>query len=193
MSLALVVSSALADPFLDAVVLDVGDHAVALPFGHLPVQGPLGPALDAGVEHRWVEGGAFALAQDARLGAFDHVLFGTSATLGTDLLARVTLPAGPTAEAGLGVGGSYAWRAREVLAWDEEAGTYAPAADPGRPGLTAGFVLGLGYDLGEVTAAPLAVQLRYQWFVQGPFLPALPLGPQGILSVGLRWTVGGAA
>ena len=179
--------------FVDAAVLDVGDHAVALPFGHLPVQGPLGPAVDAGIEHRWVDGGAFVLAQDARIGAFDHVLFGTSATLGTDLLARVTLPQGPTAEAGLGVGGSYGWRAREVLAWDETAATYTPAADLGRPGFTTGFVLGAGYDLGEVTTAPVALQLRYQWFVQTPFLPALPLGPQGILSVGLRWTFGGVS
>jgi hypothetical protein len=168
--------------------LELGNHSVAFPFGHMSRLTPLHPAVAVTTEHVWLEHGALQLAQQARLGVIRQGFLGTSVVLGTDLWARLYHPRGPGAELGLGLGASDSWRARQGLDWDEDAGTYTPSADTGRLGLVAGVWLGLGWKLGPVTPA-----LQYRWFVQSPFLPGIPLGPQGILGVAVRCELGGGA
>ena len=177
---------------VDAVGLDLANHSIAMPFDHLGRLTPIHPALFVRAEHRWLGGEWLGLHQDVHAGGF-HDFFGTSAMLGTDLLGRVTAPFGLTGEAGIGLGVSHTFRARQVLAWDEEEATYAPATDLGRPGITGGFGLGLGYDFGRLTRTPVTVLISYDWFGQSPWLPAIPVGPQGAFGIGLRWALGGAA
>lgn len=178
---------------VDAVAVEVGNHSVAMPFGQLGRVSPIYPSVALSAEHRWVDRGVFDLAQDLRLGVRRHGVFGTSAVLGIDLIARFTASAGPTAEVGVGVGAADHWRAREVLAWDEEAGTWTPAPDRGRLGASFGFGLGVGVDLSRFTDAPVTALVAYRWSLDTGFLPALPLGPHGTLGFALRWSFGGAA
>lgn len=183
--------SAAGGPLVDAIEADVGNHSVAMPFGHLARTGPLHPAGGLAAEHVWAGGEVLTLAQQVRIGGVRQGFLGTSATLGTAVLARVTAPVGPVAELGLGLGALSTWPVRERLTWDEQQGSYRPGSHPAQLGLSFGFDLGLGFDLSRVSALPLTPMLRYRWFAQSPFLPGLPLGPQGIVSLGLRWTLGG--
>jgi hypothetical protein len=187
------VGAANAEPFVDAVQVGFGNHSVAMPFGQLGRFVPFYPAVEVGAEHLWVDQGVFDLAHAASVGVWHHDFMGTSATVGTDLAARFTASKGPLAQASLGLGYSHAWRARPVLKWDDDEGTYLPAPDRGRPGFFGGLGLAAGFDFGRVTDVPLAVCLDYAWFVQTPYMPGIDVGPQGILSLTFRWTFGGAA
>lgn len=173
-----------AAPFVRAVELDVGQHSIAMPFSHLGRVSPFDPAVSVAAEHPWVRAGAFTLAQQARVGFAAHSFLGHTALVGTDLLARVTLPAGPMAELGLGVAATDEWGARPVL--DRDGESYVPEADRGSLGAAVGAQLGLGFAVGRVT--PL---VQYRWYAQTPFLPALPVGPHSTLSLGVRWSFGG--
>jgi hypothetical protein len=55
------------------------------------------------------------------------------------------------------------------------------------------FGVAVGYDFGRVTEVPLAVALDYEWIAQTPYMPGIAVGPQGILSLTFRWSLGGAA
>jgi hypothetical protein len=182
-----------AEPFVDAVQLGIGNHSVAMPFGQLGRFSPFYPAFELGAEHRWVSRGVFDLAHAASVGSWHHRYMGTSATLGTDLAARFTAPQGPLAQASLGAGLTYSWRSRPVVAWDEAQETYVPSGDPGRAGFMAALGLAVGYDFGRVTDAPLAVSIDYVWLAQTPYLPGIDVGPQGILSLTVRWSFGEGA
>jgi hypothetical protein len=175
--------AAQAAPFVRAVELDVGQHSIATPFAQLARVSPFDPAVSLAAEHPWVRAGAFTLAQQARVGFAAHSFTGHTALVGTDLLARVTLPAGPMAELGLGVAAVDTWRS-QVLVRDGE--SYVPATDKGALGAALGAQLALGFELGRVT--PL---VQYRWYAQTPFLPALPVGPHSNLSLGVRWSFGG--
>jgi hypothetical protein len=176
---------------VDAVEVDVANHSVAMPFDHLGRTTPLHPALFVRAEHHWLGGRVLGLHQDLHLGGFHDPLMGTSAMFGTDLTGRATASFGLMGEASLGLGVSHSFRARPVLKWNDEDKTYAPATDFGRPGITGGFGLGLGYDFRRLTRTPMTLLVTYDWFGQSPWLPAIPVGPQGALGVGIRWTLGG--
>ena len=177
--------------FVDAAQVEVGNMSLALPFGQLTRFDPYYPAAFVGAEHRWLDKRVVDVAQVARFGGFRHGLFGTSMMLGTDTMVRATTGFGLAPEGGLGITVSDQWRAREVLRWDDDDGTYAPSNDPGTLGVTLGFTIGLGLDLSELSGPPLTPYLAYRWFVQTPFLPALAVGPQGCTNIGIRWAFGG--
>jgi hypothetical protein len=184
---------ATAEPFVDAVHAGFGNHSVAMPFGHLGRFAPFYPAAEIGAEHVWIHRGVFDLAQSAGVGGWHHEVMGTAATLGTDLAARVTTGPGVLAEGSLGLGLSHTWRARPIVAWDEDRATYVPASDPGLTAMMGTFGVAVGYDFGRVTDVPLAVALDYEWIAQTPYMPGIAVGPQGILSLTFRWSLGGAA
>ena len=54
------------------------------------------------------------------------------------------------------------------------------------------FALGVGYDFGRQTETPIAAFLRYQWFGLAPGMPDLPVIPQALVHVGVRFDLGGA-
>ena len=166
--------------FVDAVDVVAGDQSVAMPFGNLAPRAPLHPAVSAGAEHRWLAGDHLALWQSARIGGHLHPIGGDALRLWTEAGGRATAGFGGLAEAGLDLGVAQIWRPRPVLAYDD--GRWHEVPDAGRPALTAGFGLGVGYGRGPVT-----VLLDYRWFAQVPFLPAVLAGPSATLSAGIRW------
>jgi hypothetical protein len=177
---------------IDAIEASIGDQSVALPFGNVWPHGGVNPAVTLGVEHRWADGERLDVLTPVRAGAHLHPTIGNAARLGTGIAARWT-PGIPVLEAGLDVGTHYVFRPRPTLAFDEDTGTYAPSGDPGRPTLVFGFGGAAGVDLEPVAGVPATVLLGYRWFAQTPFLPAVSVGPQSTLSVGVRWDLGSSS
>ena len=92
--------------------------------------------------------------------------------------------------AGLALGVSDTFRG-PVLRWNGQ--EYESVTDSGQLGITGGFEFGVGYDLARVADLPVTVHLDYFWYAAIPWLPAVPLGPQSTLSVGVRVALGGGS
>ncbi|MEN0066751.1 MAG: hypothetical protein AAGA48_31760 [Myxococcota bacterium] len=177
-----------AAPFIDAVEVEVGDHSVAFPFQNVVPRAPLRPAVTVGGQHLWLDR-RFDVVQSVRVGGHAHPTAGNAIRLTTDLDLRWASGVGPVVEAGLGLGLHHVVRQRPILE-QTTPGNYEARRGLGRPNLVLGAGVAAGFDLGDVSKAPLTILVDYHWWAQTGFLPSLPLGPQGTLSIGLRATLG---
>lgn len=185
-------SLAAAEPFVDAVEVEVGDHSVGFPFQNLAPETPLRPAVTVAAQHLWIDRRIDVLSA-LRIGGHAHPALGNAVRLVTDFDVRLPTGVGPVFEAGLSGGLHHVVRQRPVLVWDAEVEDYVERASRGRPTLALGFGVAAGFDLGDVSDVPLTVLVDYHWWAQTGFLPALPVGPQGTLSIGLRAALGRSA
>jgi len=182
-------SAALAGP-IDSIGVHLADHSVAPPFANVLPMGTLRPALTLEAERAIVEGRHLALLPGARLTGYHHANAGSGWRIGASLSGRWTSGPGPFAEAGLELGLAHTLFGR-TLAFED--GRYEPGLDPGRLGPFGAFVLGAGWDLGRLTAAPVAVVASYRWLAHGGWLPVTGVGPKSELGLGVRFALGGEA
>ncbi|MEM6931191.1 MAG: hypothetical protein AAF602_29945 [Myxococcota bacterium] len=178
-------------PSVDAVEIEVGDLSTAVvPFSNLAPLGPLRPVVTVGAQYVWVDQ-RFDIVQTLRVGGHAHPTAGNAARLGTDLDLRWTSGVGPLVEAGLSFGVNHVFRARPVLVFDPDTQEYTERASRGRLGVAGGVGLALGVDLSDLSKVPVTLLVDYHWGVQTAWLPALPVGPFGALSAGVRFALGG--
>jgi hypothetical protein len=174
------------------LVISGCNHSIALPFGKPFRMDPLYPGALAGTEYVYREGNWGQIYQTGNLGFFANSVVGTGIFLQSDFGYRYTAPFGLFGEASVGAGYIHQFSPRQGFELDSN-GEYVEARDYGRPGATLGFSTAFGFDLGKVLGlrGPVAPFIRYQWFVQMPYLPDLAAGPQSLLHAGIRFSFWG--
>ena len=179
-------ASARANPQAWPVTIEIGQRALALPggvsFSHA------NPAFVVGTEYVWADGWAGALQQTLRLGWLTSEALDNGLLVATETTYRYAWRFGLFAGIGLGLGYLHGFHPRAIYRRDS-AGRYERATDWGRPTGVGSIVQAIGFDLSRQTSLPVAIDLRYQFFLQTPFVGDLPVAPQSILAVGLRFDV----
>ncbi|MBN2379969.1 hypothetical protein JXM67_09240 [candidate division WOR-3 bacterium] len=174
------------------LVISGCNHSIALPFGKPFRMDPLYPGLSAGTEYVYKEGNWGQIHQTGNLGFYVNTVTGTGIFLQTDFGYRYTAPFGLFGEASVGAGYMHQFSPRQGFELDSN-GEYVEALDYGRPGATLGFGTALGFEIGKILhlRGPVAPFIRYQWFIQVPYLPDLEAGPQSLLHAGVRFSFWG--
>jgi len=174
------------------VTVSACNHSVALPFRKVFRMSPLYPGASAGTEYVYKQGNWGQIHQTGNLGFFTNSVVGTGLFLQSDFGYRYTAPFGLFGEVSAGAGYVHQFSPRQGYELDEN-GQYVEVSDYGKPGVSLGFSTSLGFDMGKPLGlrGSVAPFIRYQWFIQAPYVSELSVAPQSLLHAGIRFSFWG--
>lgn len=168
------------------VSLSVINQSWAFPQKKVFRMKPFYPGLVFGTEYSYKEGKRGRLLQSANFGFFINNVTGSCLFLHSDFVYRYTFNFGLFADVSLGLGYVHAFYPREIFRQNDE-NEYVKVRDTGKPAIMVSNSFSLGYDFSRKMNKPIALYLRYQWFAQYPYFELIPIRPNGVLHVGLRY------
>ena len=168
------------------VSLSIINQSWAFPQKKIFRMKPFYPGLVFGTEYSYKEGKRGRLFQSANLGFYVNNITGSCLFLQSDLAYRFTLNLGLFTDVSLGLGYVHAFYPREIFRQNKENG-YVKVRDTGKPAIMVSNSFSLGYDFTKRTGLHFAPFIKYQWFAQYPYFELIPVRPNGILHVGLRY------
>ncbi len=157
--------------------------------GFKPV--PPNPTGSIGTELNLFRRGIFDIQLGLEIGAFSQPKFARGGLLDASAMGRITAPFGLYGDLGLIVGAQVSAIPGTVYRAGDDGRLVASRA-PWKPAARMGLGLGLGYDFGRTTKAPIRLFARYRQLVQAPFMAGNDLPAMGIatFSMGLAMDIG---
>jgi hypothetical protein len=162
------------------------NHTWAFPFQQVFRIKPFYPGGVAGTEYVYKENKRSRLFQTLNLGFFLNKTTGSAVFLASDFGYRYTTKFGVFADVSLGLGYLHAFYPRKIYRQNEQ-NEYVKVHDIGKPVVMVSTSFSLGYDCSKKTSLPLSPFIKYQWFAQYPYFELIPIRPNGILHLGLRY------
>lgn len=131
------------------------------------------------------------IGQTAGVGFSKNTVIGNKVYLKTATFYRYTHKIGAFVDIGIDLGMNQQFHPRDVYVYDEESGKYEAKNDYGITTVMGGFEIGLGYDFSEKEILPVSVFLRFNNYVQAPYLDldVFPVMFQTVTQIGVNFKI----
>lgn len=145
------------------------------------------PGLLLGTAFRYNESPKNQLAQTVKLGYIFHQFVHHSVQLYSEFEYKRMVHSRINIAGAIGAGYIHLFSATEVFRRNDQ-GQYEEKPNWGRPQLMGSIALGAGYMLNPDGQKPVEIFMRYQFFVQGPFVRQyVPILPNTNLQLGINY------
>ena len=161
---------------------DFSDKSVTLYPFYKPFGNNFDPAVTLGGGLNYRQKGNVTLFQTVQVSAYSTTMVGNGLTLTSSFGYRYSHSSGFFGEAMAGLGPTLFFFSRQIYTMDEER-EYVPS-NP----LHINAVLPLDFLIGY-GSGKLSLYIKYRYMVTGPFTSAMPVLPNSLLGMGIRYNI----